>query len=767
MVSKKNDALLWSLTALLFVVLIIIGRSMYLLFHSIAELVAITVAWAVFLLGWNTRRHTETTAYLVVGIGYLFVGALDLLHTLAYGGMNVIPGGGPGMATQLWIAARFMETAALIAFPLCIGHRVRTAPVFLVFGIGFVLAIVTVTVWPVFPVCFVPEAGLTPFKKISEYVIMALLAGAGTHILLQRRGLDAALARFLITSIALTIFSEAAFTLYTHPYGTANMIGHLLKILSFLFIYKALLVEGLNRPLESLFHTIRGKESALKNRDAILTALAGIARKFMEKESDKSIEEALGEIGGTAGVDRVYIFENHEGLGGRLLASQRYEWSAPGTVSEKHNPDLQNAPYEDLIFTRWKELFLKREPVFGNIKTFPEGEREFLHKQKIVSIAVTPIFVEETLWGFIGFDDCGKERTWSNAELGALKAAGELFTAVILKNRYEENLKRKEHQYRALFELSLDAIFISNAGGEFLDVNDRACKLLGYTRKELLGMTAADCHPKDTMQDAFDTYEMVRRMGSFRIVTVLLTKERRRIDVELVGGMLDPVRGIYQGIARDITEQKKLERKLLQLSEHEREKLGRELHDSLCQELKSLEIQASLFQDRLPEARDLAKGINGALRTAYSAAKGFLPHGFGTEGLIGAIDGLLEEIGEKTGIGMTLDRDESAVPAEDKDKYQLYRICQEAVLNAAYHSKADTIRVFLGWRNGNACFNVTDNGTGIEHPYGGNDGLGIPIMKARADVLGAVFTVHKLPRGGTDVRCISRYGAFGRRDDDG
>ncbi len=95
--------------------LFIISRHNYLLFHAWVELGAVAVAWSVFLLVWNERRLKTPPAFVLLGIGYALVGALDLLHTLAYEGMGVFPEAGADLATKLWIAARFVEVTALIA----------------------------------------------------------------------------------------------------------------------------------------------------------------------------------------------------------------------------------------------------------------------------------------------------------------------------------------------------------------------------------------------------------------------------------------------------------------------------------------------------------------------------------------------------------------------------------------------------------------------------------------------------------------------------
>ena len=108
------------LAVLAFVGLYWSSRYGYLLFHSLAEIFSITVAFAIFILAWNSRAFLRNGYLLLVGVAYLFVGAFDLVHTLAYKGMGVFPGYQTNLSTQLWIAARSLEAGSLLIAPLLI-----------------------------------------------------------------------------------------------------------------------------------------------------------------------------------------------------------------------------------------------------------------------------------------------------------------------------------------------------------------------------------------------------------------------------------------------------------------------------------------------------------------------------------------------------------------------------------------------------------------------------------------------------------------------
>ncbi len=251
------------LGALVFIGLYLTSLYSYLLFHSLAELFSVAVACSIFMIVWNSRRFLDNGYLLFIGIAYLFVGFLDLLHTLAYKGMGVFPPDG-NLATQLWIAARYMQSISLFIAPLFLKREVRTGAVAAVYSGVILFLLLSLFYWPVFPVCFIEGAGLTPFKKVSEYVISLILVGSITQLVRNRRYFDTDVFNWIVFSIIMTIVSELAFTFYVSVYGLSNLIGHFVKIAAFFFIYKAIVEIGLTRPYDLLFRNLKHAEQELQ-----------------------------------------------------------------------------------------------------------------------------------------------------------------------------------------------------------------------------------------------------------------------------------------------------------------------------------------------------------------------------------------------------------------------------------------------------------------------------------------------------------------------
>ncbi len=237
----------------------------YLLFHALAEIFSIVVAFSLFMIAWNSKKYISNTYLLFVGIAYLFIALLDLLHTLSYKGMPIFTDY-DYYANQLWIGARYLESITLlIAFIFLRGERIpRANVVFAVYSVITGLIIASIFYWKIFPVCFVEGSGLTSFKKNSEYIICGILAAALFLLRINRTYFDKNIFLIIFWSIICTIISELSFTFYISNYGFSNLVGHYFKIFSFLLIYVAIIKTGIEKPLELIFFDLDGLNKNLE-----------------------------------------------------------------------------------------------------------------------------------------------------------------------------------------------------------------------------------------------------------------------------------------------------------------------------------------------------------------------------------------------------------------------------------------------------------------------------------------------------------------------
>lgn len=270
-------SLVLSVSALL--LLVLLGSFNYLLFHTIAEVFSIVVACGIFMFVWSARRFMEDHGLKLLGVAFLFVAGLDLIHLMTYQGMGIFPDTSANEPTQLWVAARLLEAMAILSVPLIAGRQLRMNLnyVLLLLCATSMLVVTSILYWRIFPDCFISGSGLTPFKIISEMAVVLLLAGAVWLIHARREHFSATVRRILIYALFMKILSEIAFIAYADVFGALNMAGHLLKIISSCLIYVAVVRTGLVRPLDMLFRNLKRRE---QERERLI----------------KKLQKALGEV---------------------------------------------------------------------------------------------------------------------------------------------------------------------------------------------------------------------------------------------------------------------------------------------------------------------------------------------------------------------------------------------------------------------------------------------------------------------------------------
>lgn len=336
----------------------------YLLFHSLAEMFSVVVACAIFMIAWNSRHFAKDGYILFIGIAYLFIGSLDLVHTLAYKGMGIFQNDGANLSTQLWIAARYVESISLLIGPFIIGHKIKTSWTLLGYVITTSLLLWSIFYLNIFPVCFVEGTGLTAFKVTSEYIISFLLLVSIMALLFKGKDYEHSVLALLIASIALTIAAELAFTLYVDVYGFSNMLGHYFKIVSFYFIYRAIIETSLRKPYALLFRDIKRSEDALRaskeNLELDVQKQTAKLRESMEKVSETELRyRTVAEF--------TYDWEYWEGPDGTFYyVSPSCERITGYTAQEfMDNPGL----LKDIIIDEDKEIWKQhRSEAFSDLR---------------------------------------------------------------------------------------------------------------------------------------------------------------------------------------------------------------------------------------------------------------------------------------------------------------------------------------------------------------------------------------------------------------
>ncbi len=196
---------------------------------------------------------------------------------------------------------------------------------------------------------------------------------------------------------------------------------------------------------------LRQHQLELQRRDLLLEGVAKASQHLLTNANlDSAFPEVLRILGTAAQVDRVYIYENHPHPVTQTPAmSMRYEWTHEGIAPTIQQPHWQNKRYEEDGLWRWHEAFQAGQPIRGLISDFPPAEQQLLAKDAVQSILMVPIFIDQTLWGYIGFDACQEARLWTPSEESILVIISASIGGA-LKRRHTEAQMRHQAFHDAL-----------------------------------------------------------------------------------------------------------------------------------------------------------------------------------------------------------------------------------------------------------------------------------------------------------------------------
>ncbi|MFO7535944.1 MAG: MASE3 domain-containing protein [Kiritimatiellia bacterium] len=254
------------------VLLFLVSRVNYPLFHCISDMAAVFIAGSVFLVVWNGRRHLDNHYYLLVAMGFLAFAGLDFMHLIGNKGMGVFPQYG-NLGPSFYIANRYVLGVSFLLAPLFIKRKLNVFPVLAVYLLAVAVVLLSILVWGVFPKTFIEGKGLTTFKVYSDYAVCLMLLG-GLGLLIRNRGaFETGVLRVIALSLVLFIATGLAFTLYADPFGITNAIGHLFQIAAFCFIYLGFVDTVLTKPQTILYRNLKQSKERILGLNAELKDL--------------------------------------------------------------------------------------------------------------------------------------------------------------------------------------------------------------------------------------------------------------------------------------------------------------------------------------------------------------------------------------------------------------------------------------------------------------------------------------------------------------
>jgi len=486
----------------------------------------------------------------------------------------------------------------------------------------------------------------------------------------------------------------------------------------------------------------------------------------------KILDTAVGLLAETMEVEIILVYSCYEKAGKLVLMA--YEG-----VSEKAALELDNIQIGEGFNGRAAET--GEVMVVSHASEDPRLTRPAVKEMRIESQVIVPMKSKGRIIGTICVgmrrprQFLPEEIDLLNTIAGQIAAAWENAYLYDEARRIADKLYKSERDYRGLFENAHDAIWFHNFDGIMLAANKATQQLIGYEVESLIGMDVSLFLYESELQlarkvrqkllageEIEQPYEqnLVRKDGT--IATVMLTSGLISFDGRPVG---------FQHIARDITEEKKMQdnlrfylQQITQVQEEERKRIARELHDDTAQSLFAISRQidnfmrsdTALSKQQLAFLQEMRHRIGAALQGVRRFSQDLRPSIIDDLGLLPAVQWLVKQIQGEHGVKskLTVLGDERRFTQEVE--LILFRVIQEALSNVYRHAHASKVEVIIEFTESSVRIVISDNGKGFKIPENFGDlsqsgRLGLLGMKERIVLLNGNMNVKSEPKKGTIV----------------
>ena len=327
--------------------------------------------------------------------------------------------------------------------------------------------------------------------------------------------------------------------------------------------------------------------------------------------------------------------------------------------------------------------------------------------------------------------------------------------------RIERALRESEEKTRALVDAIPDFILRLRGDGTILDFKAPKDADLSISVSELLGKVVLELAPQTLAEPTRYYLERTLQTGEVHSFEFQFPLREQVRDFEArvtVCGENEVL-----AIVRDVTERKRLEEEVLEISARERRRIGDNLHDGLGQYLAGIAVKARILEDDLaaqssphrPAAKKLVRLINNAIQQARTLARGLDPIEVEANGLVPALQKLARETEDLFRVACTLHCDQPVLPLSKTIGLQLYRIAQEGINNAVKHGKPRRIEIGLATEPTHLRLRIKDDGRGFRIGAARRAGMGLRIMQYRAHLIGGVLKIECRPDRGTEIQCFA------------
>lgn len=277
-------------------------------------------------------------------------------------------------------------------------------------------------------------------------------------------------------------------------------------------------VEEPGKQLDGSLAFYETRKSPIYSKDGHIIGLMGVARDITEHRKNKTelhyrkhllettnrvartlfsapdihnpidtVYNALRLLGVETGTQRSYLWRNYRAPDDSRCAREVSAWNDPSVPA---NDIIDDFCYDQL--TGMEALLSSGGTIKGSLDEVPPSIRHIMERLRTVSAIIVPINVRNTLWGFIGLDDCKQERAWSDSEVNLLSTSGSLIAAYLIDKQINTSLQRSERRFRDIAEVLGGIIWEQDQNGRFIYVSEAVKSAYGYDAASLLGKTWED-----------------------------------------------------------------------------------------------------------------------------------------------------------------------------------------------------------------------------------------------------------------------------------
>lgn len=249
------------------------GLNYYRSFHIVAEIFSAFIAFSILMLSINTYELSKNIPFLFLGIAFGFAGGFNVIHILSSNGTGFFQGDTTNLSMIISIIQRYITSVSvLVSYKLFYKSYKNITPItiLLVFSILSSILLLWVFKWGSFPSCYIPGQGNTVFKIVSEYIISAITVTSIVVLFRLKKYVEYKVFIMLQLYFFTFIFCNILLTFYITQQEITNVMAHILKVIAYYLIYRAIVKVGIKTPYKSLFNELNWKDNSLKLKNSEL-----------------------------------------------------------------------------------------------------------------------------------------------------------------------------------------------------------------------------------------------------------------------------------------------------------------------------------------------------------------------------------------------------------------------------------------------------------------------------------------------------------------